>query len=330
MSVGLPEASVGAAHTDAIFVFLLLFGGAILLLVVSLVVGFAIRYRRGSKAKRGPLPAWMTRDVEIGWTVGTLFAALFIFWWAGSAQLRDLVPPKDALEIHVVAKQWMWKAQHPSGAREIDAVHVPVDMPIKLVMTSEDVIHSFAVPAFRARQDVVPGRYNILWFKPTLVGTYPLLCTEFCGTDHARMTGQITVMNPADYARWARSQPNADSLAEQGQAAFASLGCGGCHGVGATVHAPMLGGVYGQPVQLEGGRTTVADEAYLRDSILQPGKDIVAGYPNAMPSFQGQIDEATVVSLVAYIKTLKPGEVPPAPPEGVSGPVVSTAAGGAR
>ena len=311
----IPEAAAGAGRTDAIFVFLLLFGGAILLLVMALLVGFSIRYRRGSKAERGDLPRWMTRDVEIGWTAATAFAALFIFWWAGSAQLKELLPPKGALEIHVVGKQWMWKVQHPSGAFEIDALHLPVDTPVKLILTSQDVIHAFSVPAFRAKEDVVPGRYNQMWFQPTRVGTYPLFCTEFCGTDHSRMTGQVIVMPQADYARWARSQPNADSLADQGRKAFAALGCGGCHGAGSAIHAPPLGGLYGSPVPLTDGRSPIADESYLRDAILEPNKDVAAGYQPAMPSFQGRADESQVIALVAYLKTLKPGDLPPAAPE---------------
>ena len=308
----LPQASVGAVRTDGIFLFLLCFSGAILLLVLTLLVAFSIRYRKGSKARRGDLPSWMSRDVEIGWTAATFFAALFIFWWAGSTSLKDLLPPKGALEIHVVAKQWMWKVQHPSGAREIDALHVPLGVPVKLIMTSEDVIHAFYVPAFRAKEDVVPGRYNLLWFTPSELGTYALECSEFCGTDHSRMVGQVVVMPQADYARWARSQPNADSLADQGRADFSTLGCSGCHAGASTVHAPPLAGIYGQPVQLEGGRVVTADEAYLRDSILLPGRDIVAGYSNAMPSFQGVASESQVVELIAYLKSLKVGD-PSAP-----------------
>jgi cytochrome c oxidase subunit 2 len=305
------EASTEAVKTDAIFLALLVMAGAICLLVGVLVVVFSIRYRRGSSAPRGPLPPLMAREVEIGWTVATAFVALFIFWWASSAQLDLLIPPKAALEIHVVAKQWMWKAQHPSGVREIDALHAPVGVPVRLVMTSQDVIHSFFVPAFRMKQDLVPGRYTQAWFKATKVGTYDLMCAQYCGLDHSRMIGQITVMPAADYARWSERQPDGDTLADQGKAIFGALSCSGCHAAGAPVRAPALEGIYGRPVPLEGGRTTTADEAYLRDAILTPRKDVVAGYEPVMPSYQGQISEEDTVALIAYIKSLSTPEGAP-------------------
>jgi cytochrome c oxidase subunit 2 len=300
------QASVGAVKTDTLFLGLLAFATVIALIVLALVVGFAVRYRKGSPAPRGPLPRLLDRQVEIGWTAATAFAALFIFWWASSIQLVALNPPKNALEIHVVGKQWMWKTQHPSGAREINALHAPVNTPVKLVMTSQDVIHSFFVPAFRMKQDVVPGRYTETWFNATKLGTYPLYCSEFCGTDHSLMTGEVIVMPASDYARWARAQPNADTLADQGRGIFSALGCSGCHGSTAKVPAPPLAGLYGRSVVLADHRTVRADEQYLRDSILLPNKDVVAGYDPIMPAYQGVAGEDDVIALVAYLKSLSP------------------------
>ena len=198
----LPEASTHAERVDHIFYGLLLLSGSTMLVVFAFIVILAIRYRRGSAAKRGPLPEIVSREFEIGWTSATLFLFAFLFWWAASADLNSLAAPADALEIHVVAKQWMWKTQHPNGAREINALHVPVGKPVRLVMTSQDVIHSFFVPAFRVKQDVVPGRDTEIWFQATKTGVFPLLCAEYCGTDHSMMRGRIVVMRPEDYAEW--------------------------------------------------------------------------------------------------------------------------------
>jgi cytochrome c oxidase subunit 2 len=214
-------------------------------------------------------------------------------------------PPADALTIYVVGKQWMWKVQHPEGPRELDELHVPVGKPIRLVLASQDVIHDFFVPAFRMKQDVVPGRYRTEWFQATKVGEYRLFCSEYCGTSHARMTGRVVVMAPADYQRWL-ARGNATDLASQGAALFRRNGCSGCHGPGASVHAPPLDGIYGKPQPLQGGGFAVADEAYLRDAILLPTKHVVAGYEPIMPSFQGQLSEEEVFALVAYLKGKTP------------------------
>ena len=298
-------ASTQAEQTDTIFLWLVLFAGLVALLVFGLVVGFAIRYRNGSRASRDDLPEWLQRDVEIGWTVGTLFLALFLAWFTAASSLGSLAPNKTAMEIHVVAKQWMWKTQHPNGAREINALHVPVGEPVTLVMTSEDVIHSFFVPQFRIKQDVLPGRYTQTWFQATRAGTFHLFCTQLCGTEHARMVGDVVALAPDDYARWTAAQPQADDIAKEGESLFRSLGCSGCHAQSSTVHAPSLIGLYNRPVHLSDGRTAVADDAYLRDSILQPAKDIVDGYPNIMPSFSGLIGDDEILRLTAYIRSLR-------------------------
>jgi cytochrome c oxidase subunit 2 len=299
------EASTVAVRTDHIFLGLLAASVAVLVLVTGLIVTFSVRYRKGSKASRADLPEVLSKEFEIGWTAATAFLFLFIFWWAGSAQLKGLRAPKTAIEMHVVAKQWMWKTQAASGVREINALHVPVGMPIRLVMTSQDVIHSFYVPAFRIKQDVLPGRYTETWFQATKPGVYPLYCAEYCGTDHSAMLGKVTVMTPEDYGRWTAAQPQPDDLSGQGKALFQQLGCASCHGPNAAGRvAPNLAGVFGSHVMLSDGRIVLADEGYLRDSIVLPDKDIVAGYPPVMPSFSKSVDEEGLVTLVAYLKSL--------------------------
>ena len=210
----------------------------------GLIWVFAIHYRRGSNARRGPLPQIVSREFEIGWTAGALFLALFLFWWAASANLSALVPPKNALEVHVVAKQWMWKIEHPSGAREIDALHAPLGVPVKLIMTSQDTIHDFYVPAFRMKQDVLPGRYTQEWFTASKLGTYRIECAEYCGTDHAEMGGLVTVMTPDQYAKWTALQPQAGTPAVRGagdlrQAGLRRLPRGGRSGGGAAGAEPL-------------------------------------------------------------------------------------------
>ncbi len=297
-------ASDYAARVDHLFILLSVISGLVVLLVTGLIVFFFARYYRGSPAPRGEVPERRSREIEIGWTAATLFTFLFIFWWAASNNLAALTPPKAALEIHVVAKQWMWRIQHPSGAREIDELHVPADTNVRLAMTSQDVIHDLYLPALRLKQDVLPGRYTYLWFNASKTGIYHLTCAEFCGTDHSIMAGRLVVVTPADYARWTAAQPQGDDLAHQGEALFRSLGCSGCHTPGSTVHAPDLHGLYGRTVQLDGGRSVTADEAYIRDCILVPEKNRVAGFPPLMPNFSGTVSEGQVVELVAYIKSL--------------------------
>ncbi|WP_043839693.1 cytochrome c oxidase subunit II [Muricoccus aerilatus] len=301
-------ASDVAARVDAIVLTLLLITGAIMALVLVLLLTFAIRYRRGSPARRGELPELVKKEVEIGWTAATLFLALFIFAWAAATTLGDARPVGDALEIHVAAKQWMWQTQHPNGAREIDALHLPRGTPARLLMTSQDVIHSFFVPAFRIKQDVLPGRLTELRFTPTQTGEFPLYCTEYCGTLHARMGGTVTVMEPEDYGRWLSAQPQGDDIGHEGAALFVSLGCSGCHAGRGPVRAPGLAGIWGRDVQLADGRVRHVDESYLRDSILQPRRDVVAGYEPQMPSFSGIVGEEELLRLVAYIRSLPGGQ----------------------
>jgi cytochrome c oxidase subunit 2 len=302
------QASTEAPHTDLIYFGLIGFSLAVTLMVVGLLVVFAIRYRRGSGAKRGTLPKWIERDFEIGWTSAAFFLFLFAAFWTGATRLSALTPPSDAMEIHIVAKQWMWKTQHPNGAREINALHVPVGEPVRLAMTSEDVIHSFFAPAFRIKQDVLPGRYAQAWFNATKIGTYHLLCTQLCGTEHARMIGDIIVMSRADFSQWLASQPHADDLVTEGQALFASLGCSACHDGASKVRAPRLDALYGRPVDLADGSHAVMDDSFIREMILQPSAHVVRGYDAIMPSYSGLVGDEELLRLAAFIRSLGQAE----------------------
>ncbi len=304
------QASTQAAQTDGIALGLVLVSGSIILVVFGFVVGFAFLYRNGSRARRGDLPQWIERDFEIGWIAGTLFLAVFLAWWTVSASLGSLAPQRGAMEIHVVAKQWMWKTEHANGAREINALHVPLGEPVRLEMTSQDVIHSFYVPQFRIKQDVLPGRYTRAWFQATEAGTFHLLCTQLCGTEHARMVGEVVVMKPDDFAKWSAAQPQGDDIAATGASLFRTLGCSGCH-EGSRVRAPRLAGLYGKPVTLADGRVATADDAFIRDVILMPKANVPAGYEPLMPSFGGLVGDEEIMALTAYIRSLKDQGDPP-------------------
>ncbi|WP_448206941.1 cytochrome c oxidase subunit II [Azospirillum sp. sgz302134] len=296
-------ASAHASSMNWLFAGLVATSGFILLLVFGLMITFCVRYRKGSKAERGDRLR-RTWRVEVAWTAATFVLFLGLYAWGADLYITLHRPPPDATDIYVVGKQWMWKVEHPGGQREIDALHVPVGQPVRLVLSSQDVIHDFAIPAFRIRQDAVPGRYEILWFTPTKVGDYRLFCAEFCGTDHSHMGGIVTVMERGDFQRWLDQQGTGETLAQEGAALFRQYGCSGCHGGASTVHAPPLEGLYGRPVPLASGETVTADDRYIRDSILMPKAQIAAGYPAIMPSFAGQIGEEDLVRIVAYIKSL--------------------------
>ncbi len=299
-----PKASSYASQWDWLFFVLVTVSAIVVATVLVALVAFSIRYRRGALAFRKDLPGAFSNRLEYGWTTATALAFLAMFWWAAAAQLHHAVPPEGAFEIHVLAKQWMWKIQQPNGVQEINELHAPTGRPVELIMTSEDVIHSMFLPALRLKQDVLPGRYTYLWFNADKPGIYHLLCAEYCGTAHSRMTGRFVLMSPVDYSRWSAAQPQADNAAKQGEGLFRSLGCTGCHAKNSSVHAPDLHNVYGHPVQLSDGKSVIADEAYLRDSILLPEKDVVAGFDPIMPSFRGQVNEEQIMQLVAYLKSL--------------------------
>ena len=309
IALGLPpEASTIAPRVDLLlYAVTIVTGGVTIAIFVTMIV-FGIRYRAGSPAPRADdipaLQARARRRVETAWTLIPLALFIASFAWAARLYMVRGTPPANAIELFVVAKQWMWKLQHPGGQREIDEMHIPRGQPIRLVMTSQDVIHSFFVPAFRLKQDVLPGRYTEMWFTATKTGRFHLFCAEYCGTDHARMGGDVVVMEPAEFARWLAAHPAAENMASRGADLFRHYGCSGCHGANASVHAPNLAGLFGKPVPLSNGTTVVADERYVRDSILLPEREVAAGYAPIMPSFAGQISEDDIIDLIAYIKSL--------------------------
>jgi cytochrome c oxidase subunit 2 len=299
-----PQASTLAAEVDALYCFLLGVSGFFALLIAVLVTYFAVRYRRRPDDPL-PRPIHGSMALELTWTLIPFGLAMIMFFWGASVYLKIARPPDNALQVFVVGKQWMWKLQHLEGRREINELHVPLGRPIRLTMTSEDVIHSFYVPAFRVKQDVLPGRYSSVWFEATKAGTYHLFCAEYCGTEHSRMIGRVVVLDPAEYQAWLSGGPPAPSLASAGAELFQQLGCESCHAGVSGARGPALTGLFGKPVQLKSGATVVADEAYLRESVLLPQAKIVAGYDPIMPTFKGLVSEEGVLQLIAYIKTLE-------------------------
>jgi cytochrome c oxidase subunit 2 len=304
----LPGETDHASAVDLLFIGLLATTLLVLLLLFFLLLRFAIHYRAGNpRADRNHRvkKSWM---LETAWTAATMIAFVGLFFWAAQLYLNLSDPPKDATPVYVVGKQWMWKVQHLGGQREINELHVPVGRAVRLIMSSQDVIHSFFIPAFRVKHDVVPGTTQDIWFKPRKAGVFHLFCAEYCGTDHSRMTGRIVVMEPSAFEQWLARQDVTGTLAARGGRLFRQLGCGGCHGEGAAVRAPALNGLYGKPVPLSDGTIEIADERYIRDSILKPRAKITAGYEPLMPSFEGKISEDELVAITAYIKSLAVAE----------------------
>jgi cytochrome c oxidase subunit 2 len=316
----LPEqASTVAPRVDALYFYLLGIGTFFSLLIFTLVIYFAIKYRRRSEDE--PPPPQM-RDViwlEVVWIVIPFALAMIAFFWGANVYYAMARPPQDALEVFVVGRQWMWKFQHPDGQREINQLHVPLGRPVKLTMASEDVIHSFYVPAFRVKHDVVPGRYTTAWFEATKPGEFHLFCAEYCGTQHSGMIGQIVVLEPEQYEAWLSGELGAPravaglpspgaapagSLAAQGQQLFQKLGCQVCHQMEKQGIGPVLTGIFGTQVRLQTGETINADESYVRESILNPQAKVTAGFQPLMPPFQGRVNEEELIQLIAYIKSL--------------------------
>ncbi|SFE02122.1 cytochrome c oxidase subunit II [Roseivivax sediminis] len=298
------QASTQAVAFDQLFWTMVGFSVLIVLLVGALIFVFSLRFRARTGVPRKSVAVLESRRVEIFWTAATAFFAVFFFWYTSTVTLDTVEAPPDAMEYHVEAKQWMWKTRHPSGVREINAMHVPTGRPVTVFLNSQDVIHSFFVPAFRIKKDVVPGRTSTVWFEATKPGTYPLFCTEYCGTNHAVMTGEVTVMTPADYAAWLETRAEGETLAATGARLFTEAGCSGCHAEASQVHAPDLSGLFGRDRPLANGDIVTADTAYIRDAILLPERDIAAGFEPIMPNFTGILEDGEVEALVAYIRTL--------------------------
>jgi len=301
------QASVNAAHVDALVFFMLGVSLFFIVLIAGLILYFGLRYRRKPQdAKIIPPPPKSHLGLEVAWIVIPSLLTVVMFVWGTRIYIRQARAPSDAMEIYVVGKQWMWKIQHPEGRREINELHVPVGRPIKLTITSEDVIHDFGIPAFRLKKDAVPGRYTTEWFQATRVGQYHLFCDQYCGVQHAGMTGTIYVMEPAKYEAWLSGSIPDEPPAQAGQKLFASLGCATCH----SSQAPTMAGLYMSQVNIldRWGRpaTAIADNNYLRSCILDPRAKVVVGYQgNLMPSFDGRLSEEQLVQIIAYIKSLQ-------------------------
>ena len=311
MWTGIPlfpeQASTFAREVDLLYLFLVGVSGFFTVAIFTLVFYFAVRYRRRHADEIPPAVA-ESATLEIAWSVIPLGITMVMFGWGAKLYFEMRKPPSEALQMWVVGKQWMWKMQHMEGRREINTLHVPVHQPIKLTMTSEDVIHSFYVPAFRIKQDVLPGRYTSAWFEATQPGEYHLFCTEYCGTLHSGMIGKVIAMDQAAFGAWLGGTEGDATVpvAEAGERIFADLGCPSCHRPDALARGPSLDGLAGREVRLADGAAVVADDDYLRESILYPRAKVVAGYEPLMPLYQGLISEEQVLQLVRYIKSLAP------------------------
>lgn len=296
------------------------------LLISATLIFFVIRYRRRTPYEI-PRPVAGSHKLETIWTVIPFLIAMTMFGWAARVYFDQYKPPQNAVEVYVVGKQWMWKLQHATGQREINELHVPVGRKIKLILTTEDVIHDFFVPAFRTKVDVVPGRYTTLWFEATKTGKFHLFCAEYCGMNHSGMTGSVIVMEPRDFDNWLSGNTGTTTPAAAGQQLFQTLGCASCHGAnGEGGRGPALVGLFGRDTPLASGGSVRADEGYLRESITNPQAKIVAGFGPIMPTFQGQVTEDQLVQMVAYIKSLSAASGGSQAPAAGASPMASPAA----
>jgi cytochrome c oxidase subunit 2 len=322
----LPErASTLAGEVDALYLYLVVVSVFFSLGIAFTLIVFAIRFRRRSETEwPGEIEGSMT--LELTWTIIPFLLTVVMFVWGAQVFFHMNRAPDNAMAVNVVGKRWMWKLQHPTGQREINELHVPVGRPVKLTLTSEDVIHSFFVPAFRIKKDAVPGRYSMAWFEATKPGSYHLFCAEYCGTEHSKMVGRIVVLEPAEYQTWLAGGPSPVSPAAAGEKLFTELNCVTCHRADSGGRGPLLQGLFGKTVRLQGGETVVADEAYIRESILNPAAKITAGYQPIMPTYLGQVSEESLLQLIAYIRSLAApsGEVAPLP-AAAGGPAPSQA-----
>jgi cytochrome c oxidase subunit 2 len=297
-----PEASKIAPQMDALLFFMVLVSLIGLTIVALLVTSFSILYNK----KRHPVAVQVEGStlLEATWTIIPLGLFLVMFVWGALIYFRVFTPPANAMNIYVVGKQWMWKAEHPGGQHEINSLHVPTGRAVQLTLISQDVFHSFSIPAFRVKREAIPGRYTTVWFEATKPGTYHLFCTQYCGTNHSQMIGDIVVLTPEGYEKWLAESTSGMSLAQNGERLFASLSCAACHNARPDARGPNLANVYGAKLTLATGGTVIADVAYLRESILNPSQHVTQGYAPIMPTYQGQISEEGVIALVEYIKNL--------------------------
>jgi cytochrome c oxidase subunit 2 len=306
-----PNASSVATEVDLLYVFLVAVSAFFTVLVATLVVVFAVKYRRRHPDEVGA-DIHGSLALELTWTFIPFILAMAMFFWGADLAFRLARPPVDSMDIFVIGKQWMWKVQHPDGTREINEMHVPIDRNVRITLGSEDVIHDYSIPAFRVKMDAVPGKLTTLWFRATVPGTYHLFCAEYCGTQHSGMIGQVIAMEPQAYEAWLAGDTGGPAVppAQAGEQLFTELGCVTCHRNDASGLGPMLAGVAGSPVPLTDGRTVVADDNYLRESIMVPAAKIVEGFQPIMPPYQGLATEEQVLQLIAYIKSLQSAAAP--------------------
>ncbi|MFI5201526.1 MAG: cytochrome c oxidase subunit II [Candidatus Kapaibacterium sp.] len=320
-----PQASTAAPGVDNLYLFLV--GTTIFFtaLISIAILYFFIKYRRRSESEV-PRPIAGSMILESAWSIIPFIISMFMFAWGAKLYLEQYTVPNDGMDIYVVAKQWMWKFQHPEGQREINELHIPVGRKIRFIMASEDVIHSFFIPAFRMKEDVVPGtdRYSTVWAEPTETGTFHIFCSQYCGTNHSGMTGWVTVMNDRDYQAWLSGGAAQGTMADRGAALFQQFGCVNCHHSNGQP-CPRLEGIYGTPQLMSTGEKVIADDGYIRESVLKPLAKIVAGYQPIMPSFQGQVSEDQIQQLIAYIKSIGPAQAATATPASAAKPAAGAA-----
>jgi len=304
------QASNFAPQVDSLMIFMILASAFFTVVITAAIIFFFFKYRRKAETDIGE-PIHGDMRLELTWIVIPLLISMVMFGWGAVVYVNFRHAPQDALDIYVVGKQWMWKIQQPNGRKEINELHVPVGRDIKLILASEDVIHDFYVPAFRVKMDAVPGHYNTLWFRPTEPGRYHFFCSQYCGTNHAVMGGWVTVMEPSDYAAWLAGSTavDADPIVA-GEKLFSEKSCSTCHVPNGTGRGPSLNGIYGGKARLADGSTVTVDDPYIRESLLLPNAKIVAGFVPAMPSYEGQLTEDQILSLITYIKSLESQPVP--------------------
>jgi cytochrome c oxidase subunit 2 len=308
-SFGIPlfpeQASTFAKDVDALYFFIVAVSAFFALIIALFVVIFAIKYRRRHEGEVGA-PIEGNLPLELLWSIIPAVIAMVMFGWGASVFYHLRRPPDEAMQIYAVGKQWMWKFQHLEGQREINELHLPAGRPVKVTITSEDVLHSLYFPSFRTKMDAIPGRYTTLWFEPSLPGRYHIFCAEYCGTKHSGMIGWVTVLEPAAYQAWLAGGGVEGTLAERGARLFNELACNTCHLDTGQGRGPSLKDIIGKPVELADGSKVVADEAYLRESIVNSQAKIVKGFQPLMPTFQGLISEEGLVALIEHVRSLSP------------------------
>lgn len=298
-----PRASTVAPGVDELHYFLTFITLFFTFIIFTIIFYFMVRYRRRSEDEQPP--ATVTHmPLELTWTIIPTLLCVVVFAWSSSLYFRNSRPPNAAMEMFVVGKQWMWHIQHPEGVREINELHVPIGVPVKITLTSQDVIHDFYIPAFRVKRDATPGRYNSLWFQATKTGTFHFFCAQYCGQGHAAMIGWVNVMTPEDYAAWLAGGTRGETMTQAGERLFQQYGCVTCHVADGTGRGPSLVGQYGKPQKLRDGQTLIVDEGFLRRAITQPNSMPIPNYAPVMPSFQGQLSEEQILQLIAYVKSL--------------------------